>query len=111
MIKAAGYSMQGIKFALQNENAARMELLALIASIFLAFPLAANLVEYILLVGIIMLIFAVELLNTAIEAIVDEDGSQTKLYGAAKDCASAAVGVLCLLGLFIWVGFIYKNLF
>lgn len=109
LIMASKYSIMGVQFALKNENAARMELIAIIVAMIGAYFIALNMAEYILLIGIVILVFAVEMLNTAIEAIVDEDGRRTKLYGAAKDCGSAAVGILVLLGLFIWVALILLN--
>lgn len=111
IITAAQYSLKGIQFALKNENAARMEFVAIIVALVAAHLIAASLVQYILMIGIVVLVFAMELINTAIEAIIDEDDRHTELFGAAKDCGSAAVGVLALFGGFIWLSLFLENIF
>ncbi len=110
LIQAAKYTMMGIRFALKNENAARMELVAIVMALIAAHLISSNTVDYILLTGSVVLVFALELVNTAIEAIIDEDGRHTRLYGAAKDCGSAAVGVMVAFSLFIWLSLFLENI-
>ncbi|WP_099131483.1 MULTISPECIES: diacylglycerol kinase [Xenorhabdus] len=103
IIKAAGYSVKGIKAAWQNEAAFRQEAIAAILAIIIAFSLDFGLHERLLLIGSVMLVVIVEILNSAIEAVVDRVGSEYhELSGRAKDMGSAAVLLTILLALFIW---------
>lgn len=103
IIKAAGYSVKGIKAAWQNEAAFRQEVIAAIFAIIIAFSLDFSLLERLFLIGSIMLVVIVEILNSAIEAVVDRIGSEYhELSGRAKDMGSAAVLLTLLLALFIW---------
>ncbi|MDX7988380.1 diacylglycerol kinase [Xenorhabdus sp. 12] len=103
IIKAAGYSAKGIKAAWQNEAAFRQESVAAITGIIIAFSLDFGVIERILLISSVILVVIVEILNSAIEAIVDRIGSEYhELSGRAKDMGSAAVLFTILLALFIW---------
>ncbi|KLU15352.1 MULTISPECIES: diacylglycerol kinase [Xenorhabdus] len=103
IIKAAGYSAKGIKAAWQNEAAFRQETMAAILAIIIAFSIDFGLLERLLLIGSVMLVVIVEILNSAIESVVDRIGSEYhELSGRAKDMGSAAVLLSILLALFIW---------
>lgn len=103
VIKAAGYSLKGLKAAWVNEAAFRQESVAAIIAIFIAFYLDISYIDRILLVSSVVLVAIVELLNSAIEAVVDRIGSEYhELSGRAKDIGSAAVFVSIGLALFIW---------
>ncbi len=104
VIKAAGYSWKGLKAGWQHEAAIRQELLALVPAVIIAFSLSFSAIERILLIGSVVLVVVIELLNSAIEAVVDRIGTEYHvLSGRAKDMGSAAVLVTSLLGLFIWI--------
>lgn len=104
VIKAAGYSWKGLKAGWQHEAAIRQELLALVLAVIIAFSLSFSAIERIVLIGSVVLVVVIELLNSAIEAVVDRVGTEYHaLSGRAKDMGSAAVFVTSLLGLFIWV--------
>ncbi|CBJ83116.1 diacylglycerol kinase [Xenorhabdus bovienii str. Jollieti] len=103
IIKAAGYSAKGIRAAWQNEAAFRQEVIVAILAIILAFSLDFGMSERLLLIGSVMLVVIVEILNSAIEAVVDRIGSEYhELSGRAKDMGSAAVFLTIILALFIW---------
>ncbi|CDL81737.1 diacylglycerol kinase [Xenorhabdus szentirmaii] len=103
IIKAAGYSAKGIKAAWQNEAAFRQEVIASILAVTVAFLLDISLLERLLLIGSVILVVIVEMINSAIEAVVDRIGSEHhELSGRAKDMGSAAVFLTMLLALFIW---------
>ncbi|MBI6550788.1 diacylglycerol kinase [Xenorhabdus lircayensis] len=103
IIKAARYSAKGIKAAWQNEAAFRQESVAAIFAIIIAFSLDLGLFERLLLIGSVMLVIIVEILNSAIEAVVDRIGNEYhELSGRAKDMGSAAVFLTILLALFTW---------
>lgn len=104
VIKATQFSMQGLKAAFKHEAAVRQEFAMLVIATPIALLLDVTIVEKILLIGVFVLIFIVELLNSAIEAVVDRIGPEHhELSGRAKDIGSSAVFVaLCLAG-FTWL--------
>jgi len=104
IIKAFGYSMQGLKAAFTHEAAFRQELLLCIIFIPLAFFVGEGPIERIVLIGLTVLVLVVELLNSAVEALVDRVGlEQHELSGRAKDMGSAAVLVSLVLWAYAWV--------
>jgi diacylglycerol kinase (ATP) len=103
VVKACGYSMQGLKAAWQYEEAFRLELLALIVMLPAALWLGGNGVERALLVGSLLLVLLVELINSAIEAVVDRVGIEHHtLAGRAKDIGSAAVFMALMHVAAVW---------
>ncbi|RWR03108.1 diacylglycerol kinase [[Pantoea] beijingensis] len=104
IIKAAGYSWQGLRAAWQHEAAFRQESIAALIAIVIACWLEVDAVTRVLLIGSVLLVVIVEILNSAIEAIVDRVGSDFHpLSGRAKDMGSAAVLLSILLALFVWI--------
>lgn len=104
IINATGYSIKGLSAAWKNEAAFRQECVLLIVAVILAYLLHVTVVERILLIGSVVIIVITELLNSAIEAIVDRIGSEKhELSGRAKDIGSAAVLVAIFLALFVWI--------
>ncbi|PHM31156.1 diacylglycerol kinase [Xenorhabdus innexi] len=109
IIKAAGYSAKGIKAAWKNEAAFRQEAVLAILAIIVAFSFEFSMVERLFLISSVMLVVIVEMLNSAIEAVVDRIGSEYhELSGRAKDMGSAAVFLAMILALFIWVIIIWS---
>jgi len=108
LINAIGYSFSGFKAAFQNEDAFRQEVFLTIILVPLAFYIANNSLEIVLLLFSTLLVPIVELLNSAIEATVDRISlEQHKLAKRAKDIGSAAV-FLSLVNLFaIWLIIIF----
>ena len=101
--KAAGYSIAGLKAAYKNEAAIRQETWMMLVLIPLGFYLGQTNIERILLVGVTLLVFVVELLNSAIEAAVDHTSiDHHALAARAKDIGSAAVMIAILLFLLVW---------
>ncbi|HIJ89846.1 MAG: diacylglycerol kinase [Desulfobulbaceae bacterium] len=89
---AFGWSMAGLAATLKHEKAFQQELgLCLILAPF-ALLLGKTGVEKSLLLGSLLLVLIVEILNSAIEAVVDRFGGEHHpLSGRAKDMGSAAV--------------------
>lgn len=103
IIKAAGYSMAGLKAAFVNEAAFRQELALSAVMIPAGLWLGQSGVERALLVGSLLLVLMVELLNSGIEAVVDRFGGEHHtLSGRAKDIGSAAVFVALLNVGVVW---------
>ncbi|QIR14806.1 diacylglycerol kinase [Shewanella aestuarii] len=92
VIRAAGFSLQGLKSAWRDEAAFRQELVLAAIMLPIALYVDISIVERLILIFGIFLVLIVELLNSAIEAVVDRFGSEIHpLSGQAKDIASAAV--------------------
>ncbi|MBW5814167.1 diacylglycerol kinase [Yersinia kristensenii] len=108
--KAAGYSVKGLAAAWKNEAAFRQEAVAAILAIILAFWLDVDAITRILLIGSVVLVIIIEIINSAIEAVVDRIGSEFHtLSGRAKDMGSAAVSLAILLALFIWITVLWQH--
>lgn len=104
VIKAAGYSAKGLKAAFKHEAAIRQELAMLVLAIALVCVFDLSVVERILMLGAVVLVFIVELINSAIEAVVDRIGVEHhELSGRAKDIGSAAVMVALFFAGFTWL--------
>ena len=110
IIKACGYSWQGIRAAWCHEEAFRQEMLLCIVMLPLGLYLGDNGVEKALLVGTVLLLPLVEILNSSIEAVVDRFGDeQHELSGRAKDMGSAAVAIAILLMTVVWLLVLFVN--
>lgn len=104
VFKAAGYSWQGLKAAWCHEAAFRQEVVLTLLLTPLACWLAKSNIELALLMGSLLLMLIVELLNSAVEAVVDRIGSDHHvLSGQAKDIGSAAVFVSLVNVVIIWL--------
>lgn len=100
---AFGYSIKGLRAAFQHERAFKEETILLIIAIILSITLPISLVEKCLLIGSIIFMMIIELLNSAIEAVVDRIGTEKhELSGRAKDMGSAAVLLTSILVIAIW---------
>lgn len=103
LIRACGYSAAGLKAAFVNEQAFRQEIYALLLLLPLGLWLGENGIERALLVGSLLLVPIIELVNSAIEAVVDRFGGERhELSGRAKDIGSAAVLLSLLLAGVVW---------
>jgi diacylglycerol kinase (ATP) len=106
---AAGFSLAGLR-AGWNETAFRQEVLAALFLVPLAFWLGTGWVETALLAGSILIVMITELLNTAIEAVVDRVGPEWHdLSRRAKDMGSAAVLLSLVLCSGIWLAALYQR--
>ena len=94
IIKAAGYSWKGLRAAWINEAAFRQEGVAVLLAVVIACWLDVDAITRVLLV---------EILNSAIEAVVDRIGSEYhELSGRAKDMGSAAVLIAIIVAVITW---------
>jgi diacylglycerol kinase (ATP) len=103
ILNATGFSLAGLKAALQHEAAFRQELALCVILIPLALWLGETGVERALLIGSLLLVLMVELLNSGIEAVVDRIGDERhELAGRAKDLGSAAVFIALVNVPVVW---------
>jgi diacylglycerol kinase (ATP) len=100
---ATRWSFQGLAAAWRNEAAFRQELLAILILLPVAFWLGTTAVQRALLVGCLLLIVIVELLNSAVETVVDRIGpDRHPLSGQAKNLGSAAVLIALVTAALVW---------
>lgn len=103
LVDATRYSWLGIKAAWRDEEAFRLEIWLSLGFIPLAFWLGDSLLHQLLLLTSCALVLIAELINSAIEAVVDRIGTEHHpLSGKAKDMGSAIVFVALLLFVLIW---------
>jgi diacylglycerol kinase (ATP) len=103
VVNATFFSLTGLRTAWRSEAAFRQECALAIVMIPLALWLGDTAVERALLIGSCLLVLIVELLNTAVEFVVDRVGTDHhELSGHAKDVGSAAVFVSLMLVLATW---------
>ena len=103
IISAFGYSAAGMRTAWRGEHAFRQELtlVSVATAVALLLPVAA--LQKLVLIGVLVLVLIVELLNSAIEAVVDRVSLDTHpLSKNAKDFGSAAVMLTFMLALLTW---------
>ncbi|MBI5559021.1 MAG: diacylglycerol kinase [Deltaproteobacteria bacterium] len=103
LVRAWKSSFAGFKAAFKQEEAFRQELLLCVLLFPVALLLGGTGVEKALLAGSLLLVLIVELLNSAVEAVVDRVGLEYhQLSGQAKDMASAAVFLVILQAVVVW---------
>jgi len=103
IIKATVWSLQGLRAAWLHESSFRLEIYLLAVLAPLALWLGNDGVERALLLGSCLLVPMVELLNSALEAVIERYGNEHhELVGRAKDMGSAAVFVAMLNVGVVW---------
>ncbi len=104
ILKASRYSWQGVCAAYRHEQAFRQEIWLCILLIPLGLWLGQDGVERALLVASVLLLPMVEMLNSALEAVVDRFGEERhELAGRAKDMGSAAVAISITILVAFWI--------
>ncbi len=110
LMAATGYSLKGLQAAWHHEAAFRQEIVIFILAIPLALWIGQSALERLALIGVWLWVIIVELLNSAIEAVVDRIGEEYhELSGRAKDLGSAAVMLSLLLALSFWGFVLWQN--
>ncbi|CAH0189007.1 MULTISPECIES: diacylglycerol kinase [Stenotrophomonas] len=103
IFQAARWSWQGLRAAWLHESSFRLEVYLLVLLTPLAIWLGQTPVERALMIGSMLLVLAMELANSAIEAVIERYGAEIhELAGRAKDMGSAAVFVLMMNVLLCW---------
>jgi diacylglycerol kinase (ATP) len=100
---ATKWSLQGLRFAWLYESSFRLEVYLFVVLGPLGMWLGQTPIERVLLVGSGLLVLSIELLNSAIEAVIERYGAEHhELAGRAKDMGSAAVFVLMANVVMTW---------
>ena len=103
ILMATKWSLQGLRFAWLYESSFRLEVYLFAVVAPLGLWLGQTAIERVLLVGSGLLVLAGELLNSAIEAVIERYGAEHhELAGRAKDMGSAAVFVLMANVVLTW---------
>ncbi|GAB3104288.1 diacylglycerol kinase [Lysobacter terrae] len=103
IFKAAKWSMQGLAAAWMHESSFRLEVYLFVILAPVGWWVGQTPVERILLIGSMLLVLSAELLNSAVEAVIERYGPEFhELAGRAKDMGSAAVFVLMINVLLVW---------
>lgn len=111
IVRATGYSLDGLKTAYHDESAFRQEFWLAALMIPAAFWVGRSWLEVAVLVGSVLLVLIVELLNSGIEAAIDRVSYELHdLSKRAKDLASAAVFLSLVLCAGIWIAALMHRL-
>jgi diacylglycerol kinase (ATP) len=103
IFKATIWSLQGLRAAWLHESSFRLEVYLFVLLAPLGWWLGGNAIERVLLIGSMLLVLSVELLNSAIEAVIERFGDEHhEIAGRAKDMGSAAVFVVMMHVLLVW---------
>lgn len=104
LVRAAGFSWQGLSTAFRHEEAFRQEVALSLVLVPLALWLGESGTERALLIMAWLLVPVIELINSAIEAVVDRFGAERhELAGRAKDMGSAAVLIALINAGLVWL--------
>jgi len=103
LVHSTRYSLKGLKAAFRYEAAFRQEVVLCVLLLPVAGWIADDLLSWLILVGSCLVVLITELLNTAVENVVDRIGSEkNELSGRAKDIGSAAVMLALMLAVLCW---------
>lgn len=104
ILYASLYSWQGFKSAISNESAFQQEFIAIIFLVGLSFFLDVTAYEQLAMIISLIAVLIVEVLNSAIECIVDRIGAEHhELSGRAKDYGSLAVLLSIIIAIAVWM--------
>lgn len=97
-------SLRGITFTFRKEQAFRHEVYLLLAALPAGIVIAPSFAWYVAMIGALLLIMAIELLNTGLEKLCDHVmADHHPQIGIVKDCGSAGVMFSLLLAGLIWL--------
>jgi diacylglycerol kinase (ATP) len=112
IVTATANTVDGLVAAWQNEAAFRQEFVAVAAGTICALLLKISAFEKLVLIGVLVLVLIVELINSALEAVVDRISLERHpLSKNAKDFGSAAVALAIGLAVAAWAVVLYNRFF
>jgi diacylglycerol kinase (ATP) len=112
IVTATANTMDGLQAAWRNEAAFRQELVAVVIGTVCALLLKISAFEKLVLIGVLVLVLIVELINSALEAVVDRISLERHpLSKNAKDFGSAAVALAIGLAMAAWAVVLYNRFF
>jgi len=109
VLKATKCSLLGLKAAYQYESAFRQEFWLCVILLPLAWFITPSLPDFFLLTAVMLFVLVVEIINSAVEAVVDRVGLERHiLSGRAKDLGSAAVMLALTIAGLVWASYLVK---
>lgn len=103
ILKAFVYSAQGFRAVFKTEAAFRQDLFVFISGILVSCFLTLTIVERVLMISALFFILLMELVNTAVEVIIDRISPEYHpLSGKAKDIGSLLVLIAFIHAIVIW---------
>jgi diacylglycerol kinase (ATP) len=112
IVGAFRYSIEGFRAAWQHEHAFRQEVMVAVPATVVALLLKISAFEKLALIVVLGLVLLVELINAAIEAVVDRVSLERHpLSKAAKDLGSAAVALAIAIAAATWAVVLYNRFF
>ncbi len=103
-------TLDGIKAAWRTENAFRQEVLALVIGSVIALSMKISAFEKLVLIGVLVQVLMVELINSALEAVVDRISLERHpLSKNAKDFGSAAVALAIGIAAAAWAVVLFNR--
>ncbi|HEY1152126.1 MAG TPA: diacylglycerol kinase [Pseudoduganella sp.] len=110
VLSAFFYSVDGFKSAWRNEHAFRQELTLFVPAGVVAMLLPISAFEKLALIAVLIFVLIIELINSAIEAVVDRVSLERHpLSKNAKDFGSAAVLLSCVLAGATWAVVLFNR--
>jgi len=110
ILAAVFYSVDGLKAAWRGEQAFRQELMLFVPGAIVAMLLPVSSFQKLALIAVLVLVLIVELINSAIEAVVDRVSLERHpLSKNAKDFGSAAVMLASLLAGATWAVVLFNR--
>jgi len=112
IVAACRHSADGFKAAWQNEHAFRQEMVVFVVGTIIAMVLKISAFEKFVLIGVLVFVLCIELLNSALEAVVDRISLERHpLSKNAKDFGSAAVCLAVLLAVGAWAVVLFNRFY
>ncbi|WP_426175937.1 diacylglycerol kinase [Massilia sp. TWR1-2-2] len=112
IVSAFSYSMDGFRAAWQNEAAFRQEMLVVVIGTVTALSMKISAFEKLMLVAVLVFVLVVELINSAIEAVVDRISLEAHpLSKNAKDLGSAAVALAIGIAAAAWAVVLFNRFY
>lgn len=106
------YSLDGLKTAWRNEHAFRQELAVIAILVIVALVLPISAFQKVFLVSVLLFVLIVELINSAIEAVVDRISLERHpLSKNAKDLGSAAVALAIAVAALAWIVVLFNRFY
>lgn len=110
LLAAFRNTWDGLAWAWRSEAAFRQEIVLIAIASVLALLLSVSGFQKLALIGVLVLVLIVEIINSAIEAIVDRISLERHpLSKVAKDMGSAAVALSLLLAVATWAVVLYSR--
>jgi diacylglycerol kinase (ATP) len=112
IVAACRNSAAGFRAAWRTEHAFRQEVVVLIFGVILACALKISAFERFVLIGVLVFVLCIELVNSALEAVVDRISLERHpLSKNAKDFGSAAVTLAILLAAGAWIVVLFNRFY